>query len=50
MKRYEAIRAELRELYLRAFRAIHEGAIGKFEARIARLEAEAAVLLHLEAV
>jgi hypothetical protein len=48
MGRYETIRAELAELYVLAFNAIGKGVAG-YEARIARLEAEANVVLHLEA-
>jgi len=44
MARYEVIRAELGRLYLLALHATG------YEARIARLEAEAAVILHLEGV
>ena len=42
MARYEEIRAELGRLYVLALAA------AGYEARIARLEAEAAVILHLE--
>jgi len=44
MARYEEIRAELGRLYVLALAA------AGYEARIARLEAEAAVILHLEGV
>jgi len=47
MGRYEKIRAELAALYVKAYAAIAEG-VGEIEARIARLEAEAAVVLMLE--
>lgn len=48
MTRFEAIRDELRALYLRAFAALHKGPIHEIEVRIARLEAEMATVLHLE--
>ena len=48
MGRYETIRAELAALYIKAYEAIASG-VGEIEARIARLEAEANVVLMLEA-
>ncbi len=45
MTRHDELRAELRELYVRSFRALHPDVIARYESRIALLESDAACIL-----